>query len=89
MPKHARLNYISGWCPVQGDRDTCWLQVTLPTATVVTAIASQGAGNGYHWPLDFAVKYGMEVTSLVEYKDKDGSLKVFKNEMWQTGNESL
>ncbi|XP_028395369.1 uncharacterized protein LOC114519442 isoform X2 [Dendronephthya gigantea] len=62
----GRLNGANSWRPANNDQNQ-WLQVDLDKKELVTAIATQGSGDGC-WVKTYSISYGVDKENLTSYK---------------------
>ena len=76
-PSQGRLNGSFAWCADEDKKGEEYLQIRLPEAETICAIATQGTGfkNGYEYVTFYSLEYS-EDGHHWESIEEDGSTKV-------------
>jgi len=75
QPAHGRLLGIRGgaWCAKTPNSKDDWLQVDLAKTFRVSAVATQGDGNGKGGVTVFKLSYSIDGTNWKLYQDRNGT----------------
>ncbi|KAL9969227.1 hypothetical protein ACROYT_G021420 [Oculina patagonica] len=79
VPSYGRLNGPLAWCSEGDSAGQEYLQIHVPEAEVICAIAIQGTGyeRGHEYVRDYYIEYSEDGIGWQVYEE-DGNLKVFK-----------
>jgi len=78
-PSKGRLNGTVAWCSEGDTAEEEYLQIHVPEAESICAIAIQGNGysEGNEYVAEYHVKYSEDGSLWKEIKDESGKIKVF------------
>ena len=78
QPYNGRLNGPLSWCSAGDSAGQEYLQIYVPEAETICAIALQGNGyeKGNEYVKDFYLEYSADGNQWQAFQDQDGKLKV-------------
>ncbi|XP_014218966.1 neurexin-4 isoform X2 [Copidosoma floridanum] len=80
-PSNARLYGPNAWTAHSSDFSQ-YLTIDLGQTMNITAISTQGRANNNEYVMEYGISYGTNGLDYVDFKDSDGSVKMF------TGNKN-